>query len=86
MLPFTYLGLLVGENPRSASTWQPAVDIIRKRLARWRGEVFIFWWKTCAFQVSFIQYSTLFLILFQASMKSSLHSSCYPEKLLVRRW
>lgn len=36
-LPFTYLGLPVGANPRRAKTWQPVVDVLRKRLTRWRG-------------------------------------------------
>jgi hypothetical protein len=34
-IPFSYLGLLVGENPRRASTWDPVVDRLRKRLRSW---------------------------------------------------
>jgi hypothetical protein len=34
-IPFSYLGLLVGANPRRASTWDPVVDRLRKRLRSW---------------------------------------------------
>lgn len=37
-MPFTYLGLPIGANPRKTSTWQPVIDIMRKRLARWKGK------------------------------------------------
>jgi hypothetical protein len=36
-LPFTYLGLPVGANPRLASTWDPVVKTIEKRLLSWRN-------------------------------------------------
>ncbi|GAU51294.1 hypothetical protein TSUD_240270 [Trifolium subterraneum] len=35
-VPFTYLGLPVGANPRRASTWEPLVDQLRRRLRSWR--------------------------------------------------
>jgi hypothetical protein len=34
-LPFKYLGLPVGANPRLSSTWAPMVDSFRKRLGSW---------------------------------------------------
>jgi hypothetical protein len=34
-LPFKYLGLPVGANPRLSSTWAPMLDSIRKRLGSW---------------------------------------------------
>lgn len=36
-LHFTYLGLPIGVNPRKSYTWQPMVDVMRKRLSRWKG-------------------------------------------------
>jgi hypothetical protein len=36
-LPFTYLGLPVGANPRLASTWDPVIKTIEKRLNSWRN-------------------------------------------------
>ncbi|KAK2449806.1 hypothetical protein QL285_008962 [Trifolium repens] len=34
-LPFKYLGLPVGANPRRCSTWAPLLDAFRKRLGSW---------------------------------------------------
>jgi hypothetical protein len=34
-IPFSYLGLPVGANPHLASTWQPLVDVLKKRLGSW---------------------------------------------------
>jgi hypothetical protein len=34
-IPFKYLGLPVGANPRKASTWEPLVQSLRKRLGGW---------------------------------------------------
>jgi hypothetical protein len=34
-VPFKYLGLPVGANPRRMSTWDPVVDRIRKKLNSW---------------------------------------------------
>jgi hypothetical protein len=36
-LPFTYLGLPVGANPRRALTWEPVIKTIEKRLFSWRN-------------------------------------------------
>ncbi|GAU25119.1 hypothetical protein TSUD_274080 [Trifolium subterraneum] len=35
VLPFSYLGLPVGANPRRSSTWEPVLDSLRKRLRAW---------------------------------------------------
>jgi hypothetical protein len=37
-LPFLYLGLPVGANPRRVSTWEPVIDKVKKRLSRWRSK------------------------------------------------
>ncbi|MCI14830.1 LINE-1 reverse transcriptase like, partial [Trifolium medium] len=34
-IPFNYLGLPVGANPRRASKWDPLVDKLRSRLQSW---------------------------------------------------
>jgi len=38
-LPFKYLGLTIGGNPRSVAFWKPVIDKIRSRLARWKGKL-----------------------------------------------
>jgi hypothetical protein len=37
-LPFKYLGLPVGANPRRVSTWEPLLDALRKRLGVWSNK------------------------------------------------
>jgi hypothetical protein len=34
-LPFKYLGLPVGANPRLSSTWAPMLDLIKRKLGSW---------------------------------------------------
>ncbi|PNX57149.1 ribonuclease H [Trifolium pratense] len=34
-VPFKYLGLPVGANPRRVSTWEPVVSSLRKKLNSW---------------------------------------------------
>jgi hypothetical protein len=34
-VPFKYLGLPVGANPRKSSTWEPMLNVVRKRLGSW---------------------------------------------------
>jgi hypothetical protein len=34
-IPFTYLGLPVGANPRRMTTWEPLIQSLRKRLGSW---------------------------------------------------
>lgn len=36
-VPFRYLGLPVGANPRKASTWQPVIGALSKRLGSWKN-------------------------------------------------
>lgn len=40
-LPFMYLGLPIGSNPRNLRFWDPVVSKIRKRLSRWKQKTFI---------------------------------------------
>ncbi|KAK2454307.1 hypothetical protein QL285_001883 [Trifolium repens] len=35
VIPFSYLGLPVGANPRRCATWEPLLDQLRKRLLSW---------------------------------------------------
>jgi hypothetical protein len=34
-IPFKYLGLPVGANPRKMSTWEPMITVVRNRLGSW---------------------------------------------------
>jgi hypothetical protein len=37
-IPFKYLGLPIGANPKSNATWDPLVEKMRKRLFSWRNK------------------------------------------------
>lgn len=37
-VPFIYLGLPIGTNPRRLSTWNPVVEKIKERLSGWRSK------------------------------------------------
>jgi len=39
-VPFKFLGLAIGVNPRGCKTWQPVVDSFKKILASWKGKGF----------------------------------------------
>lgn len=41
-LPFVYLGLPVGANPRRAETWRPIIDKVKRRLSSWKGKFLSF--------------------------------------------
>ncbi|KAJ4835262.1 hypothetical protein Tsubulata_019649 [Turnera subulata] len=38
-LPFSYLGLPLGANPKRAATWNPVILKIQKKLATWKGRL-----------------------------------------------
>nr|KYP43495.1 Putative ribonuclease H protein At1g65750 family [Cajanus cajan] len=37
-LPFSYLGLPIGANPRLLKTWDPVISKVQKRLSKWKGK------------------------------------------------
>lgn len=37
-IPFKFLGLPTGANPRRAATWSPVIELIRSWLAGWKGK------------------------------------------------
>ncbi|KAK2415745.1 hypothetical protein QL285_038202 [Trifolium repens] len=41
-IPFKYLGLPIGANPKSEVTWKPLLDNLRKRLFSWRNKYISF--------------------------------------------
>jgi hypothetical protein len=45
-LPFVYLGLPVGANPRRVATWEPVVKTIEKRLFSWRNQYISLAWES----------------------------------------
>ncbi|XP_058733400.1 uncharacterized protein LOC131605010 [Vicia villosa] len=37
IIPFSFLGIVVGENPRRKKVWKKAIDNIKNRLSSWKG-------------------------------------------------
>lgn len=37
-IPFKFLGIPIGANPRRCSTWAPKVESMARRLASWKGQ------------------------------------------------
>lgn len=46
-IPFTYLGLHVGGNPRGLSFWDPVIAKLKKRLSSWKGNHLSFGGRLC---------------------------------------
>nr|KYP31000.1 Putative ribonuclease H protein At1g65750 family [Cajanus cajan] len=38
-LPFLYLGLPIGSNPRKADTWKPVLLKFNKKLSGWKSKI-----------------------------------------------
>nr|CCA66180.1 hypothetical protein [Beta vulgaris subsp. vulgaris] len=38
-IPFSYLGLPIGDNPARIRTWDPIIDKLEKKLASWKGKL-----------------------------------------------
>ena len=41
-LPFNFLGMPLGANPKRKSTWSPIVDKVRKKLSSWKRKLLSF--------------------------------------------
>lgn len=46
-LPFVYLGLLIGANPRRKEAWLPIIQKISKKLALWKHKHISFFERIC---------------------------------------
>ena len=46
-VPFKYLGICVGGNPRRKPFWQPIVNKIKNKLHRWKGRFLSFVGRVC---------------------------------------
>jgi len=38
-IPFKYLGIIIGGNPRRVSFWDHVIDRIKHRLLKWKGRL-----------------------------------------------
>ena len=38
-IPFKYLGIMVGANPKRAQTWKPIIEKMEKKLSSWKMKI-----------------------------------------------
>lgn len=68
-VPFLYLRLPIGENPRRLSTWAPVVEKVRKRLSSWRSKSLSFGGRIVLLKSVLTALSNYFLSFFKAFKK-----------------
>lgn len=72
-LPFVYLGLPVGANPRHLATWQPVVKKVRRQLACWNNKHISLEGRVVLLKLVLTALPTYFVSLFMAP-KGIIHS------------
>lgn len=65
-IPFIYLGLPVGANPRSLATWRPVIEKVKKRLSSWSQQMLSFGGRVCLIKSVLTAIPLYFLSLFRA--------------------
>lgn len=55
-IPFKFLGILVGENPRKMSTWAPSINSLQKRLLGWSNKFLSFGGRVILIKLSSLVY------------------------------
>ncbi|PNY12727.1 ribonuclease H [Trifolium pratense] len=64
-LPFIYLGLPVGANPRRVSTWNPVIEVLQKRLASWKNKYVSLWGRVVLLNSVLAEIPIFYLSLFK---------------------
>lgn len=67
-LPFKYLGLPVGGNPRRISFWEPVLRRVRNRLALWKNKTLSFGGRICLIKSVLSSIPLFFLSFFKAPL------------------
>ena len=65
-IPFVYLGIPIGANPRRSQLWDPIIHKCERKLAKWKQR-HIFWGESHSYSFNPNLYSNLFFIIFQGS-------------------
>ena len=67
-IPFVYLGMPIGANPRRCQLWDPIINKCERKLTKW-NQRHIFWGESHSYKVNPNLYSNLFLLFFQGTYK-----------------
>ena len=65
-VPFKYLGMNIGGNPRSLAFWKPVVDKIKTRLSTWKGKLISMAGRLCLIKAVFTAIPLLYLSFYKA--------------------
>jgi len=65
-LPFQYLGVEVGGNPRTKQFWEPVVKKIEARLTAWKGRLLSMAGRVCLLKLVFTSIPLFYLSIFRA--------------------
>jgi len=65
-IPFRYLGLEIGGNPRKAQFWEPVVNRINARLSSWKGKFLSMAGRICLIKSVFTSIPLFYLSFFKA--------------------
>jgi len=65
-VPFKYLGLKVGGNPRRTQFWEPVVDKVKARLSAWKGKCLSLAGRVCLVKSVLTSVPLFYLSLFKA--------------------
>jgi len=65
-VPFKYLGLEVGGNPRRKKFWEPVIDKLETRLSTWRGRFLLMAGRICVIKSVLTAVPLYYLSLFRA--------------------
>lgn len=79
-VPFVYLGMQVGANPRKIISWEPVLQRLRKRLATWKNRSLSFGGKLCLLRSVLTSIPLFYLSFFK--MSKSVAKEC--QKLQMK--
>jgi len=66
-IPFKYLGMPIGGNPRQKQFWDEVVDKVRNKLSRWKRRILSFAGRVCL--INSVISAIILLIPFQSTKK-----------------
>ena len=64
-IPFMYLGMLMGANPRRLEVWEPVLKKIDKRLAKWKNKIISLAGRVCLINSILTSIPLFFLSFFK---------------------
>ena len=81
-LPFKYLGMPIGGNPRRSVFWNPVVEKIRSRLSRWNGRLLSMAGRICLIKFVVNALPLFYFSFFRAPVSVCNHIRCIHAQFL----